>query len=144
MTDQADIPESEMDKALFVNLIMMLSTSSLQYLGAMPDPTTGKADINLEAAQAYIDLLDMLFKKTNGNLDAEESKMLTESLSSLKLAYVQAADNAAGPSQPAPTPTQEEPAASTEAPQQQSPEEPIISTDPTPEEKSPKFHKKYD
>jgi hypothetical protein len=152
MTEKTDIPDGDMDKALFVNLVMMLSTSSLQYLGAMPDPATGKADVNLEAAQAYIDMLDMLDKKTRGNLDSEEAGMLAESLSSLKLAYVQATSRAKKGEQPKPAAAPAakpagpaaEPAGTAPEPSAPPPSEPVVSTEKDTETKRPKFHKSYE
>lgn len=77
-------------KAMFTNLVMMLASSAMQQLGAAPNPMTGKTEVDLQGAQFSIDVLDMLRSKTSGNLDPEESRMLSDVLSSLQMNYVQA------------------------------------------------------
>ena len=64
--------ENDVNKVLFMHLVSMLAMSAIQQMGKLVDPNTGKAEINLEAAQATIDMLDMLELKTRGNLDAED------------------------------------------------------------------------
>jgi hypothetical protein len=111
--------EQEYDKlSLFMQLVMTLGTSVMQHLGLMPSPVTGKPDYNLEAAQTTIDMLDMLQKKTQGNLDPEEKKMMDETLTSLKLTYVEISKRGAPPS----------PSAQPSAPQQQQQQEPPPAT----------------
>jgi len=90
----------------FSQLVIMIATSALQQLGQMADPS-GKPEINLVGAQGMIDILDMLSAKTKGNLDPEEQKMLNDSLTMLRLHYVEVAraQSAAAPSaSPSPVP----------------------------------------
>lgn len=70
------------------SLCMMLSTDALVHLGQVPDPLTGRPAPNLEQARFVIDLLAMLKAKTEGNRLAEESALLEEILTSLRMAYV--------------------------------------------------------
>jgi hypothetical protein len=129
----------ELNKALFVNMIMMFSSSVLQHLGRIPDPGSGQAQVDLQAAQTSIDLLDMLEQKTKGNLDEDETQMLTETLSALKMQFVQASnaqgDSPVEPSEPAPPEATPETGASEAEPQVEVPEESGGRT---------KFHKSYD
>jgi len=81
-TQQAPPPAS------FEVLISMLFTQAMMMLGQMPDPTSGKAEINKPFAKHYIDTLDMLSEKTKGNLSDEEAKMLSEALHALRMMYV--------------------------------------------------------
>ena len=81
--------QPDQNKILFVNMISMLTMSAMQQLGKIVNPATGKAAVNLEGAQATIDMLDMLYAKTRGNLDNDESKMLKDTLTMLKLNYVE-------------------------------------------------------
>jgi hypothetical protein len=83
--------EKELHQALLVNLIMMLSSSAMQQMGKLVDPASGKAETNLEAAQLTIDMLEMLRAKTRGNLDPREESLLTSTLSTLQLTYVETA-----------------------------------------------------
>jgi len=82
----------DINKVLFMHLVSMLAMSAIQQMGKLVDPATGKAAINLEAAQATIDMLDMLFTKTKNNLDAAEEKLMKETLASLKLNFVETKD----------------------------------------------------
>ncbi len=104
--DHTDQPEGA--PSLFSHLIIMLATSALQQMGRMADPSTGQAHVSLEGAQATIDLLDVLQEKTRGNLDADEDRLMRDTLSSLKLMYVEAKRSPAPPP-PASAPAPEEP-----------------------------------
>ena len=81
--------KKEMNKALFLNLIMMLSSSAMQQLGKLVNPLTNKAEVHLEGAQVTIDMLDMIQEKTSGNLDKDEARMLTDILATLQMNYVE-------------------------------------------------------
>jgi len=82
----------DINKVLFMHLVSMLAMSAIQQMGKLVDPNTGKAETNLEAAQATIDMLDMLEARTRGNLDAEETRLLKDTLMSLKMNYVESQD----------------------------------------------------
>jgi len=82
------------DEILFINFISMLSTSALQQLGKLVNPITNKIEKSLEGAKATIDLIDLIKKKTVGNLTANEEKVLTNSLSMLQLNYVDEVNDA--------------------------------------------------
>jgi hypothetical protein len=86
----------------FIQFVMMQAQQAALYLGQIPHPQTGKAEVNLEVARMFIDQLEMIHEKTRGNLSSEESKILTGVLSDLQLAFVQSAGGA---------PLSEEPAA---------------------------------
>ena len=87
MADSNSSPD--MNKYLFINLVTMLGMSAMQQLGKLVDPAAGKAAVNLDAAQATIDTLDMLALKTQGNLDTDEARIMKDTLSALKLNYVE-------------------------------------------------------
>lgn len=94
----------EMNRALFAHLVMSLTQSALLGLGKIVNPATQKAEVNLEASQQIIDLLDMLEAKTRGNLDKEEEQFLRNTLSMLKLNFVETSNSApASPAEPSPT-----------------------------------------
>jgi hypothetical protein len=82
---------SSIQKALFLHLLTMLSMSALQQLGKLQNPLTGKTEVQLDLAQATIDMLDMLEAKTRGNRDADEDKALKDTLTMLKMNYVETA-----------------------------------------------------
>lgn len=84
-TDQTVLPEIN-----FSTFILSLSTSTLMHLGELPNPETNQIEKNLPLAKQTIDLIDMLKKKTTGNLDTDEDQLITNLLYDLKLKYVAA------------------------------------------------------
>jgi hypothetical protein len=73
----------------FEELVRMLATQALLYLGAFPDPETGRRMVALELAQFNIDMLAMLEEKTKGNLEEPESAFLTQMVHELRLQFVE-------------------------------------------------------
>lgn len=86
-----DVPEG-LPPPDFRTLVGSLVTQALMYMGAIPDPETGRGIVAPEYARHYIDLLAMLESKTRGNLDAEESTELTEVLHELRMRFVKIAE----------------------------------------------------
>jgi hypothetical protein len=76
-------------KADFEELIRMLATQALLYLGAFPDPESGRRMVSLEMAQFNIDLMAMLEAKTKGNLSEQENAILTRMLYELRMQFVE-------------------------------------------------------
>lgn len=74
--------------AHFMTLVMSLQGSAMLQMGKVASPVTGEIDRNLEAAQASIDMLAMLQKKTAGNLEKQEIEYLEHVLYELRLNYV--------------------------------------------------------
>ncbi len=74
--------------ASFEVMVSMMFTQAMAALGQMPNPATGKAEVNKPFAKHFIDTLDMLGEKTKGNLTDDESKMLSEALHVLRMSYV--------------------------------------------------------
>jgi hypothetical protein len=58
-------------------------------LGMVPDPATGRQQVDRAAAREMIDLLGVLEQKTRGNLSFEESNFLSRVLYDLRLAFVE-------------------------------------------------------
>lgn len=75
----------------FMQFIMSLSSSAAMYLGLIEDPSTGLIKKNLNHAKQQIDVLEMLYFKTQGNLTPEEKSTYDQILYELKLRYVDAA-----------------------------------------------------
>jgi len=122
---------TDTNKILFAHMITMLSMSAMQQLGKIINPATGKAETNLDAAQATIDMLDMLVAKTKGNLDADEEKLTKDTLSALKMNFVETSAETKKAQSDKGTEAQ----SGGEKPEQKSGAEP---------EKEAKFHKSYD
>jgi hypothetical protein len=75
----------------FLDLVTLLAEPVALYLGDIELPD-GKSAENLEMARLHIDLLDVLRRKTAGNLDAAESGLLEDLLYRYRLRYVQKRD----------------------------------------------------
>lgn len=133
------VSQDEMNKGLFMGLIMMLGSSTMQHMGKQIHPATGKIEMNLEAAQETIDLLAMLEAKTKNNLDRDEARLLRTTLSSLQMTYVETAEKANATPQPAAAPSTDSPPAADE--EKTDPSE--VSTSKVKSESDPKFHKSY-
>jgi len=74
--------------ASFEELVRLLATQALMYLGAFPDQS-GRAIVALDYAQLHIDLLGVLEAKSKGNLTEQESTMLTRVLHELRMQFVE-------------------------------------------------------
>lgn len=77
----------------FVEFVMMQAQHAALFLGQIPNPQTGQAEVNLEVARMFIDQLAMIQEKTRGNLSSEESTVLRNALSSLQMAFVEASQS---------------------------------------------------
>jgi hypothetical protein len=73
----------------FIEFVMMQAQQAALCLGQMAHPSTGKAEVNLDAAKMFIDHLEIVSEKTRGNLTKDEEKILSSVLTELRLAYVQ-------------------------------------------------------
>jgi hypothetical protein len=95
----------------FIEFVMMHAQNAALFLGQIPNPKTGEAEINLDLARMFIDQLEMIQEKTRGNLTNEEAMVLRNALSNLQMAFVEvsggartATDTAAQPEPPQPAP----------------------------------------
>lgn len=91
---------AELHSALFAQMVMQQSNLALMLLGRVPNPETGQPMRDLDAARLFIDQLEMLEAKTKGNLNAQESALLKQSLMTLRLAFVEAVNAPASPDSP--------------------------------------------
>ena len=135
----ANASREEMMSALFANLVMQQANLALMMLGKLPHPDPGKNTRDIDGARLFIDQLEMLEVKTRGNLDNQEAKLLKQSLTTLRMAFVEAVDGEAGQPESAPgsAPAAEQgPARSADSPDK--------SAAPSAEDESrKKFSKKY-
>ena len=76
----------------FTSLIFSLSSSALLHFGEIPDPQTGKKQVDMPLAKHAIDTIAMLKEKTKGNLTEEEQKFLDNVLTDLRWLYVKGAE----------------------------------------------------
>lgn len=73
----------------FQDLVSLLVTQALTYMGAYSDPRTGKAVLAPEYAKLYIDLLGVVEDKTKGNLNEQEQALITRAVSELRMEFVE-------------------------------------------------------
>src|SRR5580765_7744268 len=73
----------------FIEFVMMQAQNAALFLGQIPNPQTGKGEVNLELAKMFIDQLGMIQDKTRGNLSNEETAVLRNALSNLQMAFVE-------------------------------------------------------
>ena len=121
----------------FIEFVMMQAQNAALFLGQIPNPQTGKGEVNLELAKMFIDQLGMIQEKTRGNLTSEETAVLRNTLSNLQMAFVEVSKEVregkteAAP-EPAPEPSQ--PAAEKSEP---------VAPPPSEAESRKKFTKSY-
>ncbi|MEO8428664.1 MAG: DUF1844 domain-containing protein [Verrucomicrobiota bacterium] len=125
----------EMMSALFANMVLQQTNLALMLLGKVPNPETGQPMQDLDAAKMFIDQLEMLEAKTRGNLDKNKEKLLGQSLTSLRLAFVEAIEAPATAEE-----NESEPIRPPTAPVASNTQE---ATAPAEEESRKKFTKKY-
>ena len=138
----------------FIEFVMMHAQNAALFLGQIPNPKTGEAEINLDLARMFIDQLEMIQEKTRGNLTNEETMVLRNALSNLQMEFVEVSggaqpeparrgegtrETAAQPEPPPPASSQ-----SAEQPESGSAEQkpPISSAEPETESRK-KFTKSY-
>ena len=76
----------------FNDFILLQAQNAGLFLGQLPNPTTGQRSVNLQAARSVMDSLEMLEVKTEGNLTAEETKLLGAALANLRPLYEKVSD----------------------------------------------------
>jgi hypothetical protein len=85
----ADMTETDpkIDPHLY-QLVLSLHAGAMQQMGKIASPFSGKVERDLDAARHTIDMLDMIRRKTEGNLSPDERKVLEHVLYELRLNFV--------------------------------------------------------
>jgi len=79
-------------KGNFAALISMLVTQAFFAMGLLQVKGQEQKDADLELAKYNIDMLDTIEEKTKGNLTEEEKNILENTLSQVRMAYVQVSE----------------------------------------------------
>jgi len=130
----------------FIEFVMMQAQNAALFLGQIPHPQSGQPEINLEAARMFIDQLAMIQEKTRGNLTTDETTVLRNALSSLQMAFVEAAQGKQPGGAPAPAAESAEEELPLEPPEGESAAEPSVtppSVAASESESKKKFTKSY-
>lgn len=130
-----NLSREEMMSALFAHMVIQNTNMALMLLGQIPHPESGERMHDVDAARMFIDQLEMLEAKTKGNLTREEEKLLQQSLTHLRLTFVQAVEN--------PPRAEAEKKSEAAAPPPPATEKPENPTHPGTEEPHKRFSKKF-
>jgi DNA replication initiation complex subunit (GINS family) len=84
-----DIDKNSLNSFLFYQLVNTFQNAAWQQMGKQLNPLTNKVEKDLVQASMSINMLDMLMAKTQGNLSADEKRLLEQIISDLKLNYVE-------------------------------------------------------
>jgi hypothetical protein len=95
--DEAGRRRGPLPKGNIAALISMLTTQALFALGVLGIKGQEQREPDLELARYNIDMLEALEAKTKGNLTPEEEQALANTLSELRMGYVQIAQQASTP-----------------------------------------------
>jgi hypothetical protein len=77
------------EPAGFETLVSYLSTTAMFQLGLIPGPSGEHIPADMPNAKRTVDLLEVLQKKTQGNLTAGESRLLEDVLYELRMSFVE-------------------------------------------------------
>ncbi len=97
----ADLSPDDVLAAQFAGLVLQQTSLARMLLGQTPHPQSGESALDIDGARMVIDQLEMLEVKTKGNLSEAESRLLKQSLTGLRLAFVQAVERQPAGGQPA-------------------------------------------
>jgi hypothetical protein len=125
----------------FIEFVVMHAQNAALFLGQIPNPRTGEAEVNLDLARMFIDQLAMIQEKTRGNLTNEEATILRNTLSNLQMAFVEASGTARSSGAPENAAHSQAPEAAP-APEPAEEPAPITSSEPETESRK-KFTKSY-
>lgn len=96
-------PSPSRAAALFLHLVMGLQQSGMIALGKLMNPMTRKIEVQIDAARDTIDLLAAIESRTQGNLEADEARVLRQALTDLRLNYVEVVKKSAAGAEPGAT-----------------------------------------
>ena len=137
-TSASGVTQNDMTSMVFAQMVLQQTNLAMMLMGKVPHPQTGQTMRDLDSARAFIDQLEMIEVKTRGNLTKDEESLLRQSLTGLRMAFVEAVEapaaSPAAPAQPA-QPTQS--AAANPSPETGGPVAPDAP------ESAKKFSKKY-
>ncbi len=76
--------DAESPDPRFASFVYFQAQNGGLFLGKIPNPATGESSVNLRAAKSVVDSLEMLFDKTQGNLNSSEEKLLKLAVENLR------------------------------------------------------------
>jgi len=125
----------------FIEFVIMQAQNAALFLGQIPNPQTGKGEVNLDVAKMFIDQLAMIRTKTRGNLSNDELAVLNNAISNLQMAFFEVSQQQGGSSA---APEKAEAPAEEKAPATESEATPAVEAAPPDETEAKKqFTKTY-
>lgn len=88
------------DEIGFPDIVNLLAVQAMVGLGLVSSPTGERIPPSPEVARHFIDLLEVLQKKTRNNLDADEKRMLDQVTYDLRMRFVEMMQAARGAAPP--------------------------------------------
>ena len=137
---ESGVSRDDIMSAMFADMVLQQTNMALMLLGKVPHPETGESLRDLDGARMFIDQLEMIEFKTRGNLSSQEEKLLKQSLTGIRMAFVEAVEHEPATSKAEPSlekPKSEAAETSATGSESASP-----SIDPGPESRK-KFSKSY-
>ena len=74
---------------MFLQLVLGLQQSGMMSLGKLMNPISRRVEANLDVARDTIDTLAALEARTQGNLEPDEARVLTQVLTDLRMNYLE-------------------------------------------------------
>ena len=71
----------------FADFVILQAQNAGMFLGKVPNPISGKLEVNAKAARSVLDSLEMLELKTTGNRTPQEDKLIQTALLNIRTLY---------------------------------------------------------
>ena len=81
-------PEPELPPPTLDFLVSSLAMQAMVAMGVIVNPVTEKTDVQLDQAKHFIDTIDLLREKTEGNRNSQETAVIDNLLHELQMTYV--------------------------------------------------------
>ena len=82
-------PETPLPPASLSGLVTSLAMQAMMAMGLIADPSEGKPpEVHMEQARHYIDLIEMLQTKSEGNRTPQENALIENLLHELRIGFV--------------------------------------------------------
>jgi len=82
--DHIELPEPS-----FLEIVQYLALQAMQFMGDMPIGADGERRVLPDQAKHFIDLLEILHHRTEGNLSDAEAQILEQLLADLQVRFLQ-------------------------------------------------------
>ena len=80
--------ESSAPDFQFIQLILSLHGAVMQQMGKVQSPVTGKIERDLAMCKSTIDMIEMIERKTKGNLSEDEARLVERVLFECRMNFV--------------------------------------------------------